>query len=169
MMPIFAMSLCLLSLTLFVACGENGDHDDHDEHSAEQEACTHAQDSPTAVQAGLGFAVVDVNVDQQHTLYEVTLNGTANGTGPYDGFLEYDVTEHADYLIFTSSEVEVEVYDNTLAKMAIASTGVESCEELAQSHRVSLDAGSYVIYLGPSSEQTLSLIIESEGHDHEHE
>ncbi|TXD39028.1 hypothetical protein FRC98_01090 [Lujinxingia vulgaris] len=165
------LSLSLLTVVLCTGCGDADDHDheDHEELSAEEEACTHAQDSPTTVAASAGLAGLDADVSQRHTLYEVTLQETETGSGDYRGYLSYEAAEHADYLIFTSTEVELRVLDTNDVAQDVSVEAVDGCAELAQSHRVSLEAQSYVIELGPSDASTLSLIIEPEAHDHDHD
>lgn len=165
------LSLAMLALTLGAGCGESEehDHDEHDELSAEEEACSHAQDSPTTVVAGTGIAELDADVSQSHTLYEVTLNETEAGSGVYSGYLSFEAPEHADYLIFTSTQAELSVLDSVDVALETTVSEVDGCVELSQAHRVALDAQRYVIEIGPVSASTLSLIIESEAHDHDHD
>ncbi|RDV39897.1 hypothetical protein DV096_04870 [Bradymonadaceae bacterium TMQ3] len=165
------LSLAMVSLILGAGCGEGEDHDHqaHEESSAEEEACSHAQDSPTTLAASTGIAGASADVSQGHTLYEVTLNETEVGSGEYRGYLSFEAPEHADYMIFTSSAVELSVLTSADVALETRVSEVDGCVELMQAHRVSLDAQRYVIELGSAGGPTLSLIIESEAHDHDHD
>ncbi|RAL24747.1 hypothetical protein DL240_00620 [Lujinxingia litoralis] len=170
---IFPFPAALLFLIVLTGCGD-ADHDGHQHDSespdATEEACLHAQDTPTLINAAASpEEALTPDIEQGHTLYEISLPESTSHSGQYTGYLRYDRTEPADVLLFTSSVIDVAVLDSTGAEQVVSTTAVDACAELLQSHRVALEAGSYTLSFGPGSEPTVSILIEAESHDHAHE
>ncbi|RMG15925.1 MAG: hypothetical protein D6729_11665 [Deltaproteobacteria bacterium] len=135
---------------------------------AEAEGCEHAQEGPFIDVEATTAPDLAPAVEAGHRAWRITLpEGAA-------GFLRLDVPQAGDYHFFLSAAVEMEIYDDHEALVAIEETRpVDACEALAVDHIVPLSVGRHRIRVGPDSDGgPVTLVIEAageaQGHDHGH-
>lgn len=174
-MPVFdlrPLPLLLAGALFFVVPGCGDDHDEHDghhdDHDPVEEACAHATDTPTEVEAAPDPMESAPGVSAGHTIYRVTLVERSLAAGEFGGFVRYTASEAGEYAIFVSVDVPLTVTTDDGAAVALeVSTPVEACIELERRHDVTLEAGTYFFEFGPTLEPELSLIVESAGDHHD--
>ena len=152
-------SAVLLSSALFLACGE-------DEESADTEACEHLQEGPasavTATASGTG-----PTVSNDHRRYDIALVDVTGGKG---GSVSFAAAEGTDYILFTSADVPVTVKNSSGATVAPEESVKTSatCTAVKGRHTIPMSVGTYTLTFGPTTETSVSLVIEEAGNDHEH-
>lgn len=144
-------SAVLLSATLIMGCG--------DEENADSEACEHLQEGPaspvTASASGTGAPAVS----NDHKRYDITLTDVTGGKG---GSVSFAAAEAIDYVLFTGADVPVAVKDSggmTVAAKASVKSSAE-CTDVKGRHTFALSVGTYTVTFGPTTQTSVSLVIE---------
>lgn len=147
--------------------GTGGAGGAHVHGGPEEEACEHMGEGPATPVTAAEAAAEAPAVADDHRRYDVTLIGAADGTS---GTLSFAAATAGDYAFFLSAAVPFELRDATGAVVAIEATeqGSELCPGVvAVSHTIAVPAvGLHSIVLGPTTETTVSLVIEPAAHDH---
>jgi hypothetical protein len=145
---------------LALGCSEK--HEDPD-----AEGCEHLKQGPAATPAPTAAATADAApaVAADHQRYDVALIDVAGGKG---GFVKYAASEAADYLFFLSADVPVEFLDGANATVAPeeSATSSRACAEIRGRHLVPLEVGTYTLRLGPTTETSVSIVVEEAAHGH---
>ncbi len=152
-------SAVLLSSALLLACGE-------DEETADSEACEHLKEGPaSAVTASASGAGPTVSND--HRRYDIALVDVTGGKG---GSVSFAAAEGTDYILFTSADVPVTVKNagGTTVNPEESVKTSSGCAEVKGRHTIPMSVGTYTLNFGPTTETSVSLVIEEAGNDHEH-
>ena len=164
------LSFCLIAgLLAFAGCD---DHDDEHGHGGETlglgaEACEHTNEGP--------FVDVDATLDTTDApslAFPHTATRVAIADADAKHYVRFNADEAGEYIFFVSADVPVEILDNDGNLIEIEATGgVDECAEVVAQHTVDLTVGSVLVAFGPTSEGTLSVVVEHhEGeHDHDHD
>jgi hypothetical protein len=151
--------------TLPSACGGGGAEGE----DLLAEACEHMQDGPFEdVTAAADRAAALPDVTYEHTSVRVALVDVAGGRG---GFVAFRAAAAAGYVFFLSANVAFGVSDAAGAPVTLEQSrgDLGACAEVSVEHTVALEVGTWTLSLGPTSETTVSLVIEEEGGAHEGE
>jgi hypothetical protein len=155
------VSLAVLAVVLG-ACDEQTKKDPLD-----VEACEHLREaSGTAVTAATDGAGAPA-VAPGHERYDVTLADVTGGKG---GFLAFPVDAAGDHVIFMNAEVPLVVRDGAGQAVEPEESAASStaCPEIRARHLFHLEVGDHLIELGPTTGDSVSLILEEAGgHDHD--
>lgn len=154
------LSACLLSSALLIACGESNE--------ADVEACEHLQEGPSAAVTATSSTSGAPAVSNDHKRYDITLPA---GTGGNVGSVSFAVSEATDYVLFLGANVPVKVTSSSGQEVAFEETATSSaeCTEVKSRNVVPLQVGTYTLTFGPTTQSTVSLVIEETSHDSEHE
>lgn len=161
----FIFAILLTSGALIAACGENADDPDVGETvlSPAEEACLHAQeDTPIPRTATSEAADASDDIGSAHRLHEISLPQIPENDD-FQGYLLFEVEDTGNYALFTSVEIDVRFFDETHEPWAVESTAINPCSEIVERHDVELEAGQYVVRLGPSDEDLLYSVTERIG------
>ena len=162
------LSLCLFTCLLAFAGCDDHDHDDHD-HGGETlalgtEACEHTNEGPFLDVDGAADTANAPSLAFPHTATRIAI-ADADATH----YVRFDASEAGEYIIFVSADVPVEILDNDGNVIEIeATSGVDECAEVVAQHTVDLTVGSVLVGFGPTSETTLSVVVEEAGGEHDH-
>ena len=152
----------IISATVF-GCSDKSDGQAHE--SPDDEGCEHIKGGPAASPAPTAAASADVApaLGSDHRRYDVTLIDVAGGKG---GFVKYAASEAADYLFFLSADVPVEFLDGANAPVTpeASATSSSACSEIKGRHLVPLQVGTYAVRLGPTTHDTVSIVVEEAAH-----
>lgn len=161
-----------LSLSL-VACGDDDHGHEHGEgeHALEEEACEHLANGPFAdISANADVDGELENAAVEHTRVDIALVELVSGG--YGGYVEFAAETAADFVFFLSDDVPMMVFDSAGNEVEIEATevGSEECADIAVSHTVELEVGTYSLFFGPNdTEITVGMVHEAAGAEHEHE
>ncbi|MBN1204812.1 MAG: hypothetical protein JXB05_07805 [Myxococcaceae bacterium] len=152
-------SAVLLSTALLIGCG--------DEASPDVEGCEHLQEGPaSSVNASASTSGAPA-VSNDHRRYDITLTDVAGGKG---GTVSFAAAEAVHYIIFTSADVPLAIKDangQTVASEESASSSSE-CTEIKGRHTFPMKVGTHTITFGPTTQTSVSIVIEEEAGAHEH-
>ena len=151
----------LSSLLLTSACGG----EEEEAESPDVEGCEHLQEGPaTAVSAATGAGAPAV--DDDHRRYDISLGDVTGGRG---GDVTFASSEAGDYILFLGAAVPVAVLDAAGATLPFESSSASStqCAEIKARHVLELGVGTYTLRFGPSSQGSVSLVVEHADHAHE--
>ncbi|MFU8804400.1 MAG: hypothetical protein ACNA8W_11365 [Bradymonadaceae bacterium] len=160
---------------ILIACGQDYDQDDHDNNGGitpEEEACLHANDTPTQVAAAATPEEAQANINDDHTHYRISLVESTETPGEFSGAVTFEPDRDGDFAIFTSHVVPVQVIDDEGESESVTTRAVDECVEMARMHIADFhDDEIYVIVFGPTSESEISVIVEYAGGsgDQDHE
>ena len=152
----------LVLSTLTLGCSETHENPDG-------EACEHLKGGPAAAPAPAPTAAATADaapaVAADHQRYDVTLIDVAGGKG---GFVKYAASEATDYIFFLGADVPVEFLDAANAPVAPEASASNStgCAEIKGRHLVPFEVGTYALRFGPTTQTTVSIVVEGAGHDH---
>jgi hypothetical protein len=151
------LTLCLL----VAACpGEQ-------EEDPSSEACEHATAGPFAPATAGSDTASAPNISAEHTAHQITLIEIDGGKG---GFVRYDVAEAGVHRVFLSSDVPVSAQDAAGNALELVEPIDETaCARIVKSHHVQLGIGSAFFSLGPTSESAVTMIVELDDHEGEHD
>jgi hypothetical protein len=156
------LSACLLSSALLIACG--------DTNEADVEGCEHLKEGPNAAVTATAPTnnAPAVSVSNDHKRYDITLPAGTNGNV---GSVSFAVSEASDYVLFLGSDVPVVVNGPNGQAVAFeeSAKSSEECTEVKGRYVVPLPVGTSIITFGPTSQASVSLVIEETSHDEEHE
>jgi hypothetical protein len=153
------LSACLLSSALLVGCGESNE--------ADVEGCEHLQEGPASAVNASASASGDLpDVSNDHKRYDITLPA---GSGSNVGSVEFAAADASDYVFFLGSNVTLKItsggqevpFEESAAKS-------DECTEVKGRYVAPLQVGTYTLTFGPTSESSVSLVIEETAHADEH-
>jgi len=151
----------LVSAGLVFGCGG-----EEEEENVDVEGCEHLQEGPsTAVTATAATAGAPA-VKDDHRRYDVTLVDVTGGKG---GSVTFAAAEEGDYVLFTSADVQVAITDangQAVAPEASVKSSTE-CTEIKGRHTIPMKVGTHTLTFGPTTQTSVSLVIEPAAHDHE--
>ena len=151
----------MLCIALLVAaCGG----DDEEEGSVDVEGCEHLQEGPevaitaTADQNGAPALADD------HMRYDVALIDVAGGKG---GVVAFAADQASDFVFFLGAGVPVAITDSAMAEVDIEESATSSpeCDDIKGRHLVELAVGTYYLELGPTTETSVSIVVEPVAHE----
>ncbi len=178
---LFLMLLMSMMTALAIGCGDDSTEDtnpgtdnEEDSEELEIEGCEHMKEGPNVgVDAGADQAAA-VDATAEHTRVDITLAAIEGGNG---GFVTYEAEGEGDYVFFLDKDVPLTITDAQGTALEIEESGpVDLCTEVVIHHVVELPLGVVNIQIGPTTETTLSMVVEAggehdheEGEDHDHE
>jgi hypothetical protein len=151
-------SAVLLSTALLAACGGG--------EAADVEACEHLKEGPASSVTASATTNGAPAVSNDHRRYDVALVDITGGKG---GTVTFAAAEAVDYILFTSADVPVAIKDAngmTVAAEASAKNSSE-CTEVKGRHTVPMKVGTHTLTFGPTTETSISVVIEEAAHDDE--
>jgi hypothetical protein len=153
------LSACLLSSALLVACA--------DSNEADVEGCEHLKEGPSAPVTASASTSGAPAVSNDHKRYDITLPA---GSGGNVGSVSFASAEAIDYVFFLGADVPVKVTTSSGQEVTFeeSATSSEQCGEIKGRHVAPLQVGTYMLTFGPTSQGSVSLVIEETEHDHEH-
>ena len=153
------LSACLLSSALLIAC--------NNANEADVEGCEHLKEGPASAVTATAATSGAPAVSNDHKRYDITLPA---GTGGNVGSVSFASAKASDYVLFLGADVPVKVTgssgDVAFEETAKAS---EQCTEVKGRHVVPLGVGTYTLTFGPTTQTSVSLVIEETSHDEEHD
>lgn len=151
----------VLSAGLVFGCGG-------DEESVDVEGCEHLQEGPASSVTATAATTGAPAVNSDHKRYDVSLVDVTGGKG---GSVSFAAAEEGDYVIFTSADVPVAVKDANGAAVAIEASVKSSaeCTEIKGRHTVPMKVGTHTLTFGPTTQSSVSIVIEPEAHGDDHE
>lgn len=153
------LSACLLSSALLAGCGEKNE--------ADVEACEHLQEGPAAAVTATASASGAPAVSNDHKRYDITLPA---GSGGNVGSVSFAAAEATDYVFFTGSNVTLKVTSASGQEVTFEESATSSveCTNVKGRYVAPLQVGTYTLTFGPTSDSTVSLVIEETNHEEEH-
>ena len=152
------LSACLLSSALLIAC--------NNVNEADVEGCEHLKEGPASAVTATASTSGAPAVSNDHKRYDITLPA---GTGGNVGSVSFASAKASDYVLFLGADVPVKVTgssgDVAFEETAKAS---EQCTEVKGRHVVPLGVGTYTLTFGPTTQTSVSLVIEETSHEEEH-
>lgn len=154
------LSACLLSSALLIAC--------NNANPADVEACEHLQEGPSAAVTATAATSGAPAVSNDHKRYDITLPA---GTGGNVGSVSFAAGEAGDYVLFTGAAVPVKVTSSAGQQVAFEESATSSteCTEVKGRYVVPLAVGTYTLTFGPTTQSSVSLVIEETDHGTEHQ
>ncbi|HWM84507.1 MAG TPA: hypothetical protein VNO33_01690 [Kofleriaceae bacterium] len=155
----------LLALTLsLAACGS----DDPAEESIDVEGCEHLSEGPAVAVTAGATPEEAPGVADDHMRYDVTLVPVDGGNG---GTVAFDSAEAADFVFFLGADVALGITDSGAQAVTIEESATSSpeCVEIRGRHVAELTVGTHYLSLGPTAEESVSLVIEHAAGHEEHE
>jgi len=150
------LSACLLSSALLIAC--------NNANEADVEGCEHLKEGPASAVTATASTSGAPAVSNDHKRYDITLPA---GTGGNVGSVSFASAKASDYVLFVGADVPVKVTgssgDVAFEETAKAS---EQCTEVKGRHVVPLGVGTYTLTFGPTTQSSVSLVIEEHAHSH---
>jgi len=153
------LSVSLLSSALLVGCGNANE--------ADVEGCEHLKEGPAASVSASASTSGAPAVSNDHKRYDITLPA---GSGGNIGSVSFAAAEATDYVLFLGADVPVKVTSSSGQEVAFemsAKTSAE-CAEVKGRHVVPLQVGTYTLTFGPTTQSSVSLVIEETAHGDEH-
>lgn len=158
-------TLVLLTSTALSGCG---DHDHEEHHGPAEEACEHTKEGPFQDVTATAAADGAPSATFEHTAVRITLVAEGNDNTQNVGYVTYQADEAAEFAFFLSAEVPMEITDANGAAVEIEeSADVAECGEVAKQHNADLEVGTYTLKIGPTTETTVSLVVEEASHEGE--
>ena len=102
-------------------------------------------------------------IGSDHTRYEISL---PEANGQRAGRVTFVVDHGGEFIFGLSRDVPMQRLPAAGGETpATTKTNSEACSELAVKHTVDLTVGTYVVRFGPTSEQTVNVVVEHESHE----
>ena len=154
------LSACLLSSALLAGCGG-------EKNEADIEGCEHLQEGPAASVTATAAASGAPAVSNDHKRYDISLPA---GSGGNVGSVSFAAAEASDYVFFLGSNVTLKVTSASGETVTFEESATSSmeCTAIKGRYVAPLQVGTYTLTLGPTSESSVSLVIEETAHEHEH-
>jgi hypothetical protein len=154
------LSACLLSSVLFVGCGKTNE--------ADVEGCEHLKEGPNVSVNASASASGAPAVNNDHKRYDITL---PTGSGGNTGSVSFAAAEASDYVFFLGANVPLKITSASGQEVTFEETATasEACSEIKGRHVAPLQVGTYTLTFGPTTQGSVSLVIEETDHAHEHE
>lgn len=158
----YAMFALIASFAL--ACSDEEEHA-HEEETPEAEACEHLQEGPAVAITALADPDGALpRGDEPHKRIDVTL---ADLDAQKGGYIAYEAAEAGEYLFFVNQTLTFKVMDAEGTEVALENsvTGSDLCTDIAVTHTVDLEVGTYTLMFGPTDLTEVSFVAE---HDEAH-
>ena len=153
----------LLATPVISGCGDDHDHGDH---SAAEEACEHTKEGPFQDVTATAAADGAPSATFAHTAVRITLAEDADDNTKFSGYVTFAADEVAEFAFFLSADVPLAITDASDAAVEIEeSADVAECTEVAKQHNADLEVGTYTLKIGPTSETSVSLVVEEANHE----
>jgi hypothetical protein len=152
---------CLLSSALVVGCGNTSE--------ADTEGCEHLKEGPSAPVTASATASGAPAVSNDHKRYDISLPAGTGGNNT--GSVSFQVGEAAHYVFFLGSDVNLGITStsgSSSVSFESSAKDSEACSEIKGRYVAELQVGAYTLTFGPTSQTSVSLVIEEEGEEHEH-
>ncbi|WP_257458520.1 hypothetical protein [Archangium lipolyticum] len=152
---------CLLSSALVVGCGNTSE--------ADTEGCEHLKEGPGVSVTATATANGAPAVSNDHKRYDIALPA---GTGGNTGSVSFAVGEAAHYVFFLGADVNLGIATSagsSSVSFESSEKSSEACGEVKGRYVAELQVGTYTLTFGPTSQSSVSLVIEEEGGEHDHE
>ena len=168
----FGMMAAVMMMALSTgACGDDHEHDNNDhghDHSEEAHFCAHMVDGPNKnITASVDASGALTEAWADHTRVDVAMPGA--GASEATAYVTFTPEAAGDVEIALSVDVPFEVLDGTTAVAAERTTSNGTCPQaIVKGYVYELEAKSYTIKIGPTTEATISLVAEAAEHEHEH-
>ena len=108
---------------------------------------------------------------ETHTRYEIGLAASAGADR--GGAVRFVADEAADYAFFADQSVILSVTNSAgeavTPELVAGEDDIEGCLDIFSAHVVPLEPGDYTVRLNAAERDTLNLVVEEVGHDHEHD
>jgi FAD/FMN-containing dehydrogenase len=135
------------------------------EEGPDVEGCEHLQEGPATAVTASASATSAPAVSNDHKRYDVALGDVAGGRG---GSVSFAVSEAGDYVLFLGRDVPVRVSApggaTVEAEERLTSSPV--CTEVKVRATYALGVGTHTLTFGPTSEASVSLVLEEAAHAH---
>jgi hypothetical protein len=155
------LSACLLSSALLAGCGG-------EKNETDVEGCEHLQEGPSAaVNASASATGTLPAVSNDHKRYDITLPA---GSGGNVGSVSFAAADATDYVFFLGSGVTLKVTNASGEAVTFEESAAKSdeCTQVKGRYVAPLQVGSYTLTFGPTSDSSVSLVIEETAHADEH-
>ncbi len=154
------LSACLLSSALLAGCGG-------ETNEADVEGCEHLQEGPSAPVTATASTSSAPSVSNDHKRYDITLPAGSAGNG---GSVSFASGKATDYVFFLNKGVTLKVTNASGQEVAFeeSATASAQCTDIKGRHVAPLQVGTYTLTFGPTTETSVSLVIEETDHAHEH-
>lgn len=155
------LSACLLSSALLAGCGG-------EKNEADVEGCEHLQEGPSAAVTATAAASGAPAVSNDHKRYDITLPAGTGGNNT--GSVSFAAGEASDYVFFLGADVPLKITNASGAAVAFeeSATTSSACTQIKGRHVAPLQVGTYTLTFGPTTQSSVSLVIEETDHEHEH-
>ena len=153
----------LLATPMISGCGDDHDHEDH---SAAEEACEHTKEGPFQDVTATAAADGAPSATFAHTAVRITLVEDADDNTQNSGYVTFAADEAAEFAFFLSADAPLAIMDANSAAVEIEeSADVAECTEVAKQHNADLTVGTYTLKIGPTTETSISLVVEEANHE----
>ena len=155
------LSACLLSSALLVGCGG-------EKNEADVEGCEHLQEGPAASVSATASASGAPAVSNDHKRYDISLPAGSGGNNV--GSVSFAAAEASDYVFFLGSNVTLKVTNASGEAVTFEESATSSteCTNVKGRYVAPLQVGTYTLTFGPTSDSSVSLVIEETAHADEH-
>ena len=155
------LSVCLLSSALLAGCGG-------EKNEADVEGCEHLQEGPAASVSATASASGAPAVSNDHKRYDISLPAVSGGNNV--GSVSFAAAEASDYVFFLGSNVTLKVTNASGETVTFEESATSSteCTNVKGRYVAPLQVGTYTLTFGPTSESSVSLVIEETAHADEH-
>lgn len=139
----------LLSVALLVGCGEE---------TVDTDACEHFEEGPATAITASATVTGAPSVSNDHRRYDISFVDGTDGKG---GSVSFAVAEANHYTLFLNGIVSVNVRDANGQRIEVSSsgTGSDECFDIQRRHFFPLEVGTYSITFGPTTSDSVSLVI----------
>ena len=156
-------TLALFAATALTGCG---DHDHEEHHGPAEEACEHTKEGPFQDVTATAAADGAPSATFAHTAVRITLVEDADDNTQNSGYVTFAADEAAEFAFFLSTDVPLAIMDANSAAVDIEeSADVAECTEVAKQHNADLEVGTYTLKIGPTTEASVSLVVEEANHE----
>ena len=156
-------TLALFAATALTGCG---DHDHEEHHGPAEEACEHTKEGPFQDVTATAAADGAPSATFAHTAVRITLVEDADDSTQNSGYVTFAADEAAEFAFFLSTDVPLAIMDANSAAVDIEeSADVAECTEVAKQHNADLEVGTYTLKIGPTTEASVSLVVEEANHE----
>jgi hypothetical protein len=128
------------------------------------EGCEHLQEGPAAaVTAAATSSAAAPAIANDHKRYDITLVAVGGQQG---GSVRFNSAEAGDYILFLNKDVPVSFKDATGKAIAIeeSTKSATQCTDIQGRHVVELGVGVQYIEFGPTTETSVSVVLEEAAH-----
>jgi hypothetical protein len=157
--------LLITGALVTAACGEHGGHGDgHGDATAEADACEHMIEGPGQAATAIADMTADApDLGEHHTRFDIAL--IADAGGMYAGYIDLAVEEAGISDLFLDRDVPVRVWNASGSEVMAhhAQTSITECTEVSLGLGYQLGVGTYLVGFGPTTEQTVSMVVVLEG------